>query len=737
MNFEKDLTPKQLEAVNHIEGPLLVVAGAGSGKTRVITYRIANMINNGLLPSSILAITFTNKAAGEMRDRAHSMYSQDQLRGMWVTTFHSMCARILRVEAEHLGYSRDYTIYDAQDQERLVKGVMKEMDIDTTTFRPRAVLSKISNAKNELQTPETYQAPGVRMFAEVVEKVFAAYNEALKNANAMDFDDLLLLTAVLFRDHENVLRRYQERFGYVLIDEYQDTNHAQYVIARQLSKSHENICVTGDPDQSIYGWRGADIENILRFEDDFPGAKVVRLEENFRSTKNILAAADSLIKNNKKRKERDLFTNGEEGPKVRAVMAADEQAEAAYIAETIGERLDSGASPREFAVLYRANALSRNVESAMMEAGIPYTIVGSVAFYQRKEIKDILGYMRLVNNPADDVSFQRVVNVPPRKIGTKTVDKLRVAAREGGLPLFEAAKNADVRASLGAAGKKLEGFVYLVRAIIDAGTRPVKDLVEKILEVTKYREYLVKSEGPEADDRWENVEELVAAAAQFDDTYPDGDLQAFLEQVALVSDIDSWDDREDRVTLMTMHAAKGLEFPVVFVVGLEEGVFPSGQSLDDFARIEEERRLAYVGITRAMNELHLTRAFSRFHHGDRRCNRESRFLGEINPGSVEPVILFEPEEIPAPSFERSGGFGRKRGARRKQFYDDDGPSIDYDSGIRSDSGFSPGDVVLHRMFGQGVVKSLSGDGADTRISVVFRNYGEKKLMLRLAGLQKV
>jgi DNA helicase-2/ATP-dependent DNA helicase PcrA len=728
MDLLSDLTGPQREAVAHVDGPLLVIAGAGSGKTRVITSRIAHLVERGIPASAILAITFTNKAAGEMRDRVYSLFDGEELRGMWITTFHSMCARILRREAALIGYSPDYTIYDTNDQERLLKRVLVEINLDTSTFRPAAILARISAAKNELLTPETYKCPGMPFFAEAVEKAFAAYQAALRASNAMDFDDLLLNTAALFRDVPEALERYQKRFRYVLVDEYQDTNHAQYVIARQLAAKHRNLCVTGDPDQSIYNWRGADITNILHFEEDFPGAKVVKLEENFRSTKRILAVADRLITHNIMRRDRGLWTKAEEGARVRSVFAPHERAEAAYIAEQISELVVGGRRYGDVACLYRVAALSRNIETALLEAGIPYAVVGSVAFYQRREIKDVLAYLRLVVNPADEVSLRRIINVPPRKIGTATEAELTRAARARSVSMLDAVRDADSLDTLKpAARKRTAAFAALMGRISEAADGPVATVVERVLEETAYKKFLGKDESTLLD-RWENIRELVSAAAQHDEFQPEGGLRGFLEQVALVSDVDNWEDAEDRVSLITIHSAKGLEFPVVFIVGLEENIFPHARSLEDPAQLEEERRLCYVGVTRAEKELFLTHTQKRMQQGFSVRNTPSRFLSEMPEEHLEPIVV--PDDEPPEMYSPSKSF--------RSTWDDDVPSIDYDTLDGSDTGgLRPGDMVIHPRFGIGKLISSTGEGENAKVRVQFQYHGKKNLSLRSAQLEKI
>jgi DNA helicase-2/ATP-dependent DNA helicase PcrA len=737
MDFEKDLTPAQREAVTHVDGPLLVIAGAGSGKTRVITYRISYLIKQGIPAPDILAITFTNKAADEMRMRIRQMFSQTELEGMWATTFHSMCARILRREATAAGYGVDYTIYDEDDQLRLIKNVMKDLNIDPASFKPPAILGAISSAKNDMITAAAYKPPMTSgPFGEVVKHVYSRYQAALKDANAMDFDDLLLNTAALFQNNPAVLEKYQDRFKYILIDEYQDTNKPQYLIVRLLAEKYKNICVTGDPDQSIYGWRGADIGNILRFEENFPGAKVVKLEENFRSTKRILACADKLIKNNRRRKQRGLFTNGSEGARIRTVTLPDAGHEAAYIVSEIEKMLLEGRKPRDFGVLYRISALSRNLETALLNSGIPYAVIGSVSFYQRKEIKDILAYLRVIQNPDDEVSLRRIINVPPRKIGDGAEAKLLEAARTAGISMFRAACDANITAQLGPAGKHIAEFAALMERLASGGTCPVKPLVESIIKETDYVAYLKKSETEEqAEDKTGNIGELVNAAAEFDRESVLPELGGFLEQVSLVADIDRWESAEDRVALMTLHSAKGLEFPVVFLVGMEEGIFPHHRAFQEEPEMEEERRLCYVGITRARQMLYTTNTLTRMFHGENRTSEPSRFLREMPGEAVEKIDLSEQRMYFSDSDSTPRGVRMRKGRARSEY--DDVPSIDYDSGMRSEGGFKVGDRVKHAVFGQGVVAAFHGDGQNVRVWVKFQQFGEKNLVLRLAGLTKV
>ncbi|NOZ21270.1 MAG: UvrD-helicase domain-containing protein [Planctomycetes bacterium] len=708
MSVLSDLSDSQREAVTHIEGPLLVVAGAGSGKTRVITRRIAYLIDQGIEPQNILAITFTNKAAGEMRERIEQFCSDE---GLWVSTFHSMCARILRREITPLGYSPSFTIYDENDSRDCVKQAMHELNVDTATFPPRGVRAVISNAKNDMLTPAQFaeRAGGFRQ--QVVAQVFEKYAQILLENNALDFDDLLLKLAELFTQFPEVLRKYQERFRFVLVDEYQDTNRAQYVIAHHLADQHRNLCATGDPDQSIYAWRGADIRNILDFEEDYPDAKVVKLEQNYRSVKRILRAASEIIQHNTMRKERGLWSDKAEGDLLRLIRCEDEEAEANAIVEEIRGIVGNEINYSDIAIFYRVNAQSRAIEAALRDNGIPYSIVGGVEFYLRKEIKDILAYLRVCVNPADDLSLQRIINVPPRGIGAASLRKLMGYATSCGVGLYDAITQ-KVGPSSGVRGKAGEGVRSLkgiFEKLKNLPPRPVADIVKEAVLVTGYREHL----GEEEEDRIENVEELVNAAAEYDRRNPQGDLEGFLEEVALISDIDSWEDQSAAVTLMTLHSAKGLEFPVVFISGLEEGLLPHQRSKESDEGVEEERRLCYVGITRAQEKLILTHARSRYQFGQTSVGHPSRFLDEIPDDIVEEVNKVRPEQVFRPMRETT-------------------TTWDFPDWHE----FAVGESVRHAKFGKGYVLAVSGYGENRRARVKFPS-GVKNLVLKHANLEKI
>lgn len=711
MNVLEDLSEAQRQAVTHVEGPLLVVAGAGSGKTRVITRRIAYMIEQGVEPKSILAITFTNKAAGEMKGRIAQFCSD---KGLWVSTFHSMCARILRKDIETLGYSPAFTIYDEDESRDCVKQAMQELGVDPATFRPPAVAAIISNAKNAMTTPEQFSERAAGFRDQVAAKIFVRYQEILQENNALDFDDLLLKVADLFGGFPDVLQKYQDRFRFVLIDEYQDTNRAQYVIARLLAEQSRNICATGDPDQSIYAWRGADIRNILDFEKDYPDAKVVKLEQNYRSVKRILRVASELIRHNTMRKERGLWSDKAEGDPVRLIKCADEQGEADAVVAEIKQLAEKQVSYSDVAIFYRVNAQSRPLEAALRDNGIPYAIVGGVEFYQRKEIKDLLAYLKVCVNPADDLSLQRIINVPPRGIGPVTVRELMALAEARRVNLKDVVVDASaLGASIsGKAGDRLRKLGQLFRKLDALPPSPVADFVREVIVATQYREYL----GEEEEDRVANVEELVNAAAEYDGRNPEGTLMGFLEEVALVSDIDSWDDESKAVTLMTLHSAKGLEFPVVFITGLEDGLLPHQRARTSMEQMEEERRLCYVGITRAQERLFLTYASTRFQFGESSVGRPSRFLEEIPKDAVEKADTTRFEaRVPSASPPR-----------------EETSSWDFPSWHE----LAIGDSVRHATFGDGYVLAVSGYGENRRARIRF-GYTVKNLMLKHANLQKV
>jgi DNA helicase II / ATP-dependent DNA helicase PcrA len=625
----ESLNPTQLDAVEHTEGPLLILAGAGSGKTRVLTHRVAYLIDQGLAaPEEVLAITFTNKAAREMKDRVALLVGPDSRR-MWVSTFHAFCARILRVHAEKLGYKREFTIYDGADQVRLVKRCIVELGKDPKRFNPRSFQAQISSAKNVLMAPDDFLRNTEGYIAENVAEVYDLYQKRLYENNAMDFDDLIMQTVALLELFPEVRDRYQTRFKYIHVDEYQDTNHAQYRLVNILAAGYRNLCVVGDDDQSVYSWRGADIRNILEFERDYPEAKVVKLEQNYRSTQTILDAANAVVANNASRKAKALWTAGSEGERIRVFAASDEYAEARFVVSEVERLIEGGASPREISVFYRTNAQSRALEDVLVREGVPYQVVGGVRFYERAEIKDAMAYLSVISNPDDSVSLERIINVPKRGLGTTSVAKLQDYARRNGISLYEALSEADAAGLTGAAKKACRGVRDLFEGLrVAAKEVPPAELIGAVLDESGYRKELEAEDTVEAESRLENLEELINAAREYERVEPEPTLEGFLQEQALYSDQDSLTSEGGRVTLMTLHNAKGLEFGHVFVVGMEEGTFPHARSLDEH-NLEEERRLAYVGITRARETLTLTHAKLRSSWGEREYRMPSRFLSEI------------------------------------------------------------------------------------------------------------
>jgi ATP-dependent DNA helicase UvrD/PcrA len=632
----ESLNPTQLDAVEHTEGPLLILAGAGSGKTRVLTHRIAYILDQGLAaPEEVLAITFTNKAAGEMKDRVALLVGPDS-RKMWVSTFHAFCARILRVHAEKLGYKREFTIYDGADQVRLVKRSIVELGKDPKRFNPRSFAAQISAAKNILATPDDYLRSTEGYIAENVAEVYDLYQRRLYENNAMDFDDLIMQTVALLEVFPEVRERYQTRFKYIHVDEYQDTNHAQYRLVNILAAAHRNLCVVGDDDQSVYSWRGADIRNILDFERDYPEAKVVKLERNYRSTQTILDAANAVVANNASRKPKELWTAGPQGERIRIFTASDEYAEARFVVSEIERLIDAGARPADVSVFYRTNAQSRALEDVLVREGVPYQVVGGVRFYERAEIKDAMAYLAVISNPSDSGALERIINVPKRGLGATSVARLQEHARRSGVSLYDALAGADAgadAADLTGAAKKacravrdlFEGWRVAAQEVLPA------ELIGAVLDESGYRAELVAENTVESESRLENLEELINAAREYERVEPEPTLAGFLQEQALYSEQDALSGEGGRVALMTLHNAKGLEFDHVFVVGMEEGTFPHARSLDE-QNLEEERRLAYVGITRARRSLTLTYAKLRSSWGEREYQLPSRFLSEIPEG---------------------------------------------------------------------------------------------------------
>jgi DNA helicase-2/ATP-dependent DNA helicase PcrA len=711
------LNPAQREAVEAIEGPLLILAGPGSGKTRVIAHRVAYLIKVwGVNPYHILAVTFTNKAAREMKERLYHLLGT-AVEDLTLGTFHAICARILRREGSQIGLEPRFVIYDDDDQLSLIKRSLQELDIDPKRSPPRPFLSAISSAKSRLVAPQDYVKN--TYFDEVVGRVYQRYQELLEESKALDFDDLLMKAVHLFRQHPEVLARYQNRYHHVLVDEFQDTNIVQYALAKQLAGKYRNICVVGDPDQSIYSWRFADMRNILSFESDFPDAKVVYLEQNYRSTKTILEVAEGVISANRQRKEKVLWTENEVGVPLTVAEAYNEQEEAQYVVGEVDGLVSQGSfKPGDCAVMYRTNAQSRAIEESFIRYGMPYKLVGSTRFYERREIKDIIAYLRLIHNPYDSVSLLRVINVPPRGIGPRTMDELERWAKGRSLPVYAALQmvaDEDERDEKSyfnpRTSRVLTDFLAMLNELIKgSGELNVIELLDLVLQRSGYKEYIL--EGEDGEDRWENILELRTVANDYRHLAPEDSLSSFLEGVALVSDIDSYDEKVDAVTLITLHAAKGLEFPVVFIVGMEEGLLPHRKSYDEPDQMEEERRLCYVGITRAKQRLYLVRAFRRSSLGSTLVNLPSRFLSDIPPHLAMPP----------------GGGARESGVQ----------PMDMPSPAPSPkTPLSAGDHVRHAKFGEGIVVNCLPTGDDQEVTVAFKGEaGLKRLLLSLAPMER-
>ena len=727
------LNPEQREAVVHPGGPMLIFAGAGSGKTRVITYRIARLLQGGVWGSRILAVTFTNKAAREMRERLEGLVG-DAAKNMWVGTFHALCARILRIDGKHIGLDPNFVIYDDADQMGLVREVLKAKNIDDKAIQPRAILSEISNAKEKLLSPEKYIQDATGFFERIAGDVYKSYNELLKRANALDFDDILYFVNRLFEQRKDVLDKYQERFLHVLVDEYQDVNFAQYSIVHAIAGKHKNIVVVGDDDQSIYAWRGADVKLILKFGSDYPDAKIVKLERNYRSTKTILAAANEVIKHNQARARKELWTENAEGVPVTLTQAGTEQDEGLRIAERINLDVRKGRRKyRDFAVLYRTNAQSRTMEEAFLTTRIPHVLVGGQRFYERKEIKDILAYLRLAFNPRDDVAFRRAVNTPPRGIGPGAQSKIEATAAAQDRSLLQACADQELQSALpkksAGALRAFAGAITEAQETAERGM--VTPIMRSLLTASGYVDMLKAEHSQESLARLENLQELLNVTAEYDATSDEPSLLGFLESVSLVADVDALTGDGDAVTLMTMHAAKGLEFPVVFIAGMEEGVFPHSRSLGSDTELEEERRLAYVGMTRAREELHLMHAHRRSMFGTPNFNRRSRFLDDIpdtlmdvqGEGSYTPVGMRQVYQ------ERTGAY---RVDEAKAAPVATAPKPEFKSP------FNVGERVSHPKFGVGVVVACNPIAGDVEVTVAFPGVvGIKKLVQKLAKLEKV
>ena len=721
------LNREQQQAVQHTEGPLLILAGAGSGKTKVLTVRIAYLLAQGVNPYEILAITFTNKAAKEMKSRVEGLVG-DVANRIWLSTFHSFCAKFLRFELDNfLGYNSNFTIYDTSDSQVVIKAALKALNLDDKYYPVGAMISAISDAKNKLMFASDYRKQARDFYQQKVADIYEYYERELRKNNALDFDDLLLVAVKLLQSNAAVLEKYSKRFKYVMIDEYQDTNHAQYLLAYLLSSHWKNIAVVGDADQSIYAWRGADIQNILDFEKDYPNCTSIKLEQNYRSTKIILDAANAVIDNNEGRPEKNLWTDKVEGAKIQHFTAQSEHEEAAFIGDTIVKKHDIHGVPYgDMAILYRTNAQSRVLEEALIKRALPYTMVGGTKFYDRKEIKDVLAYLRVLYNPFDDLSLLRIINVPKRSIGATTVSKLQDYARENGTSLFMTLTQLHLVDTIkGKTKEKLEEFGILIFTLVaEMDDKSVLDILEAILDRTGYLAQLEESTDPQDQARAENIGELLSVAKDFQDTNPTGTVEDFLEQVALVNDVDSFEQEESKVTLMTLHAAKGLEFPIVFLGGLEEGLFPHSRTLMNPEEIEEERRLAYVGITRAEKELYISNATTRTVFGRTSSYLPSRFIDEIPAELVDSLRA------------------------KRRIPDDIKPTVPRHMSVASRPVTKPiirneviadwkvGDTAIHSKWGNGKVVNVSGEGAGMKLTIEFPTQGVRVVMAKFAPVKK-
>lgn len=749
MKILEGLNPEQEEAVKHFKGPLLILAGAGSGKTRVLTHRIAYLISEYRVnPWNILALTFTNKAAGEMRERVDKIVSGKNPQDVWVSTFHSMCVRILRRYIEAIGYTRSFTIYDSDDQKTLMREVIKYLNLDPKKYKERAFLSVISSAKDELITPEQYALKAMGDYnKELYSHVYTEYQKRLKDANALDFDDLITKTVELFKNNPDILSYYQNRFKYIMVDEYQDTNTAQFKLIHLLANTKDedglilhNLCVVGDDDQSIYKFRGANIYNILNFEQAYPETRVIKLEENYRSTKNILNAANAVIHNNTVRKDKSLWTQKEKGDLIYFNRFANEYEEASEIADAISYAVSSGqALYKDFAILYRTNAQSRIFEEKLVTSNIPYKIVGAINFYQRKEIKDMLAYLRTIENGMDDISVKRIINVPKRGIGLATIDRISMYAAECGYSFYEALQNYEYIDGVKRSAAKLQSFVSLIesfkRHIADSNIS-LTEFMREVIEETQYVKLLEEEDTEESLGRIENIEELLNKVAAYEKSTDNPTLSGFLEEVALVADIDNVDENNDLVLLMTLHSAKGLEFPYVYIVGMEDGIFPGYKAVTsaEIEEMEEERRLCYVGITRAMKKLSLSCAICRFRNGEQQYNPPSRFLNEIPRYLIKQSRLdiqnaFKQSKKETPFIDKTAmQKNRTDAAAGKQLFATKYlTSIDY----------KEGDRIKHTKFGEGTVTSLNKKAGDYEVCVNFDSVGMRKMMASFAKLKKV
>lgn len=749
------MNDKQAEAVQTTDGPLLIMAGAGSGKTRVLTHRIAYLIDEKYVnPWNILAITFTNKAAREMRERVIALNpaTQDTL----IATFHSMCVRILRREADYIGYNRNFTIVDPGEQRTLMKRIIKQLNLDTKKWNERSILGTISNAKNDLLDEIAYEKQAGDMYTQVIAKCYKAYQEELRRSEAMDFDDLIMMTLRLFDQNKDVLAYYQQRYQYIHVDEYQDTNHAQYQLVKLLASRFKNICVVGDADQSIYGWRGADMQNILDFEKDYPQAKVVLLEENYRSTKKILQAANNVINHNKNRRPKKLWTQNDEGEQIVYHRANNEQEEAVFVASTIDNIVrEQGKNFKDFAVLYRTNAQSRTIEEALLKSNIPYTMVGGTKFYSRKEIRDVIAYLNILANTSDNISFERIVNEPKRGVGPGTLEKIRSFAYEQNMSLLDASSNVMMSPLKGKAAQAvwdLANLILTLRSKLDSLT--VTEITENLLDKTGYLEALQVQNTLESQARIENIEEFLSVTKNFDDNPEitvEGEtgldrLSRFLNDLALIADTDDSATETAEVTLMTLHAAKGLEFPVVFLIGMEEGVFPLSRAIEDADELEEERRLAYVGITRAEQILFLTNANTRTLFGKTSYNRPTRFIREIDDELIQHQGLARPvnssfgvkysKEQPT-QFGQGMSLQQALQARKSNSQPQVTAQLQALNANNShETSWEIGDVATHKKWGDGTVLEVSGSGKTQELKINFPGIGLKKLLASVAPISK-
>ena len=751
------MNERQKEAVQHTQGPLLIMAGAGSGKTRVLTHRMAYILaEEEVHPWNILAITFTNKAAREMKERVSQLVGP-QAEDMWVSTFHSMCVRILRRDIELLGYQRSFTICDPSEQQTAMKRILKKLDIDSEKYDYRMILNRISQAKNDLEDVEEFNKKYTGYVEQIIGKCYREYQKELAKSMTLDFDDLIMLTVQLFQKHPETLQYYQQKFQYIHVDEYQDTNHAQYRLVTMLAKKFKNICVVGDADQSIYGWRGADMSNILEFEKDYQNAKVVLLEQNYRSTKTILQAANHVIENNVNRKVKKLWTENEEGQAITYYRAQSEQDEGRYVLSQIQSLLRDGYHYDDFAILYRTNAQSRVMEENLLKSNIPFRLVGGQRFFERLEIKDLLAYLRLIVNSQDDLSFRRIVNSPKRGIGATSLAKLSDFAEVYQFSLLEASLQTTLSPLSGKAAKALEKFATTIEELRKMQEfLSISEFVEQVIEKTGYLAALEQQHTMEADARIENIQEFISVAKQFEqdrleEESEESPLLQFLTDLSLVSDVDSDDGDGRMVTLMTLHAAKGLEFPVVFIIGLEEGIFPSSRSIMEHDDVEEERRLAYVGITRAEQKLFLTNAYSRLLYGRTQTNRPSRFVLEIG----EELFDSKQQQSYGSTSRQTASFGSKTSSSGSLFdkYREKSQATAYQPKVVQPSSIQPvrkqivaandgavwkvGDKVMHKKWNVGTVVKVTGEGTNQEIDVAFAGMGIKRLLASFAPIERI